>query len=301
MRLRHTLKPLLLASSAAVILAACAPAAEDTPPPEAPAEEVAEASPAPAPVLTVDVLDCGTIGVSDLDAFSSAGDFAGQSDEFTNTCYLVNHPDGRLLWDLGLPSQLVGQPPFTQQIFTVSVEKSITEQLADLGVVPSELSYVSISHSHFDHIGQVDQVQGATWLVNQTEYDAMFPADGAPPADPSLTENYALFKPMETQIIEDRHDVFGDGSVVIFKTPGHTPGHASLQLTLPESGPVLLTGDLYHRTESRALSRVPRFNTSEEETLASMATFETRATDLEAKVVIQHEPDDVVPLGGIIR
>ncbi len=247
------------------------------------------------------MLDCGTIAISDLDAFSSAGDYAGQADEFTNTCYLVNHPNGRLLWDLGLPSQLAGQPPFTQQIFTVSVDRTITDQLADLGVVPSELTYVAISHAHFDHIGQVDQVQGATWLVNQTEYDYMFPADGSPPADPSLAANFALFKPMETQIISDGHDVFGDGSVVIFQTPGHTPGHSSLQLTLPETGPVLLTGDLYHRTESRALGRVPRFNTSEETTLASMAAFEARATDLGAKVVIQHEPADVEPLDGVIR
>ena len=300
MRPSPSLKSLLLAG-ATVLLAACAPAAEDGPAPAMPAEEVAETSETPAPQVYVDVLDCGAISISDLDAFSSAGDYAGQSDVFTNTCYLINHPNGRLLWDLGLPSQLVGQPPFTQQVFTVSVEKSITEQLAELGVAPSDLTYVSISHSHFDHIGQVDQVQGATWLVNQAEYDAMFPPDGAPPADPSLAANFALFQPMERQIIEDGHDVFGDGSVVIFKTPGHTPGHASLQLTLPDTGPVLLTGDLYHRTESRALSRVPRFNTSEEETLASMASFETRATDLEAKVVIQHEPADVEPLGGIIR
>lgn len=289
----------LLAGAAAAILAACAPPAE-MPPAEAPppAAETAEAA---APALYVDVLDCGTIAISDLDAFSSAGDYAGQADEFTNTCYLINHPNGRLLWDLGLPSQLVGQPPFTQQIFTVSVDRSITDQLADLGVAPSELTYVSISHAHFDHIGQADQVQGATWLVNQTEYDYMFPADGSPPADPSLTANFALFQAMDKQIISDGHDVFGDGSVVIFQTPGHTPGHSSLQLTLPETGPVLLTGDLYHRTESRELGRVPRFNTSEENTLASMAAFEARATDLGAKVVIQHEPADIEPLGGAIR
>jgi glyoxylase-like metal-dependent hydrolase (beta-lactamase superfamily II) len=298
MHSRHTLKSLLLAGTAALILSACAPDAETPAAPEAPGGEVAEAT---APALYVDVLDCGTISISDLDAFSSAGDYAGQADQFTNTCYLVNHPSGRLLWDLGLPSQLVGQPPFTQQIFTVSVESSITDQLDDLGVVPSELTYVSISHAHFDHIGQVDQVQGATWLVNQTEYDYMFPADGSPPADPTLAANFALFQAMDKQIISDGHDVFGDGSVVIFQTPGHTPGHSSLQLTLPETGPVLLTGDLYHRTESRELGRVPRFNTSEETTLASMAAFEARATDQGAKVIIQHEPADVDPLGGVIR
>ncbi len=287
---------LLLATTA--LLTACAPEASAPVEPAAaePVAEVAEAAP-----LTVNVLDCGTIGVSDLDVFSSAGDFAGQTDAFTDTCYLINHPSGRLLWDLGLPSQLVGMPPFTQQIFTVSVERSITDQLADLGVVPSEITYVSISHSHFDHTGQVDQVQGATWLVNQKEYDAMFPPDGTPLADPTLAPVFAQFQPMERQIIGAEHDVFGDGSVIIFETSGHTPGHASLQLMMPESGPVLLTGDLYHRAESRALSRVPRFNASEEDTLAAMAAFEARAAAIGAKVIIQHEPNDITPLGGIIR
>lgn len=288
---------LLMTVAAAAVLAACTPEAPAAAPPvEEVVTEVAEAAP-----LTVNVLDCGTIGVSDLDAFSSAGDYAGQADELTNTCYLINHPNGRLLWDLGLPSQLAGSPPFTQQIFTVSLNQTITDQLAALGVVPSELTYVSISHSHFDHVGQVDQVQGATWLVNQREYDAMFPPEGTPLADPTLAPVYAMFQAMERQVIGEEHDVFGDGSVVIFATPGHTPGHASLQLKMPESGTVLLTGDLYHRTESRALSRAPRFNTNEADTMASMAAFEARAADQGGKVVIQHEPADVTPLGGIIR
>lgn len=288
---------LLTTAASAVLLAACAP--EAAAPVEAePAAEVAEAAATP---ISVNVLDCGKISVSDLDVFSSSGDYAGQADDLTDTCYLINHPNGRLLWDLGLPTQLVGQPPFTQQVFTVSVEKSITDQLSELGLTPADITYMSISHSHFDHIGQVDQVPGSTWLVNQKEYDAMFPPDGSPPADPTLAANFALFQPLKRQIIEAEHDVFGDGSVVIFETPGHTPGHASLQLKLPETGPALLTGDLYHRTESRTLGRVPRFNTSEPDTVASMAAFEARATGLGAKVIIQHEPNDVTPLGGVIR
>lgn len=271
------------------VLAACRP--------EPPAEgRSAEAGP-----LTVNVLDCGTIAISDLDTFSSAGDFAGQADEFTNTCYLINHPKGRLLWDLGLPSQLAGSAPFTQQIFTVSLNQTISDQLAGLGVTPAEVTYVSVSHSHFDHVGQVDQVKGATWLVNQAEYDAMFPPDGAALADPTLAPVYAIFQRMQRQVIGDEHDVFGDGSVVIFATPGHTLGHASLQLKMPEAGTVLLTGDLYHRSESRPLNRVPRFNFNQAQTLTSMAAFEKRAADQAAKVIIQHEPQDVTPLGGVIR
>jgi len=290
----------MIAASTVAMLAACAPKAVAPEPvavaPEAEVETVEAAAP-----LHVDVIDCGTIKVSDLDIFSSAGDYAGVSDTLTDSCFLVKHPNGILLWDIGLPGMLVGNGENTQGVFTVSLDTSLTEKLADLGVVPSEINYVAISHSHFDHTGQIDQVQGSTWLVNQKEKDAMFPPDGSAPYDPSLAPTFAMFSPMEQQVIGDEHDVFDDGSVVIFQTPGHTPGHSSLQLMMPESGPVLLTGDLYHRKESRELKRVPRFNSDEAETLASMDAFEARAERLGAKVIIQHEPDDIEALNGEIR
>ncbi|KCZ61985.1 hypothetical protein L53_13930 [Hyphomonas sp. L-53-1-40] len=249
--------------------------------------------------LEVDVLDCGTIEVSDLDAFSSAGDYAGETDTFTDSCFLVRHPDGNLLWDLGLPGVLAIAGPQTQQIFTVSLEQTITEQLADRGMSPGDIDYVSISHSHFDHIGQADQVAGSTWLVSQKELDAMF-GEGTEIAQEQQAL-FSLFAPMEQKVFEGELDVFGDGSVVIFETPGHTPGHTSLQLMMPETGPVLLTGDLYHRAESRELKRVPRFNSDEAMTVSSMEAFEARADALGAKVIIQHEPADIDPLEGKIR
>lgn len=287
---------LLTAAASAAMLAACTPAT--TAPAEPEAAAVAEA-----PALNVNVLDCGTIAISDLDAFSSAGDYAGQSGEFTNTCYLVNHPDGRrLLWDTGLPGILVDSGPATQQIFTVSLASTLTDQLAGLGLTPADITYVAVSHSHFDHIGQIDQVQGSTWLAHQAELDVIIPPDGsAPQADPSQAALFQAFGGMKREAFTGEKDVFGDGTVVIFETPGHTPGHTSLQLMMPESGPVLLTGDLYHRAQSRPLARVPRFNFNEEQTRASMAAFEERAQRLGAKVIIQHEKADIAPLGGVIR
>ena len=294
MRLTHS----LLAASTAALLSACTPKTEAPAPAAAPAETEEATVEKP---LHVAVLDCGTIKISDLDIFSTAGDYAGQSDTFTDTCFLVHHPKGMLLWDLGLPSMLAGNGETTQGVFTVSMERTLTDQLADHDLTPADIDFVSVSHSHFDHVGQVDQVQGATWLINQKEKDAMFPPDGSAPYDPSLAPAFAMFSPMTQQVIDDEHDVFGDGSVVIFQTPGHTPGHASLQLMMPESGPVLLTGDVYHRAESRELKRVPRFNSSEPDTLVAMDAFEARAERLGAKVIIQHEPADIEPLGGVIR
>ena len=189
-----------------------------------------------------------------------------------------------------------------QDIFTVSLSATLTEQLEALGLTPADIDYVSISHSHFDHIGQADQLQGATWLVHQAELDAMIPPDGSVPE--TSADQIALFnafRGLPREVFTGEKDVFGDGSVVIFETPGHTPGHTSLQLTLPETGPVLLTGDLYHRSRSRERSRVPRFNYDEAQTLASMEAFEARAERLGAKVIIQHERADVEPLGGVLR
>ena len=284
--------------SALSLMAACG---SDAPAPgepllEPPAETQQEAA------LEVDVLDCGTIAVSDLDAFSTAGDYAGLEDTFTDSCFLVKHPQGNLLWDLGLPGILTVAGPQTQQIFTVSLDKTITEQLEERGMTPADIDYVSISHSHFDHIGQADQVQGSTWLVSEAELAAMFPAgEGAADIAPEQQALFTLFEPMEKQVFSGELDVFGDGSVVIFETPGHTPGHTSLQLKMPETGPVLLTGDLYHRAESRDLKRVPRFNSDEAMTLESMTIFEARAEQLGARVIIQHEPSDIEPLKGKIR
>lgn len=292
----------LIAASAGALLAACAPASTPEAPTEPGAEAAAETAPETGPALYVDVLDCGTLKVSDLDAFSSAGDYAGEADTLTDTCYLINHPNGRLLWDLGLPSILRLAGPVTQDIFTISLDATLTEQLEALGLTPADIDYVAISHSHFDHIGQVDQVQGSTWLVHQAELDTMIPPDGSvPQASADQIALFNAFQGLKREAFTGEKDVFGDGSVVIFETPGHTPGHTSLQLMLPEAGPVLLTGDLYHRAKSRALSRVPRFNANEETTLASMKIFEDRAKALGAKVIIQHEPSDIQPLDGVIR
>ena len=299
MRLFHA----LLAAAAFTLAPACAPKTtpEEVPAaPAGPAEETVTEAAAP---LTVNVLDCGTLEVTDLDVFSSAGDYAGQTDTLTDTCFLINHPQGRLLWDLGLPGMLAGAGVQTVGgIFNVSLDKTLTQQLADLGLTPADIDYISLSHDHFDHIGQVDQIPGAVWIVQEDEYNDMFPPEGAAaPPQPELVAMWAQFKPLEAKKIDGDYDVFGDGAVKILEMPGHTPGHSVLLLNMPESGPVLLAGDMYHRSESRELRRVPRFNWSEPVTLDSMDRFEALADDLGAKVIIQHEPADVEPLGGIIR
>jgi glyoxylase-like metal-dependent hydrolase (beta-lactamase superfamily II) len=78
--------------------------------------------------------------------------------------------------------------------------------------------------------------------------------------------------------------------------PGHTPGHHSLLVRLPQTGAVLLTGDLYHLTEAVQNRSVPIFNTNRADTLASIDRFEAIRRNLRARVVIQHEPADIAKL-----
>ena len=77
--------------------------------------------------------------------------------------------------------------------------------------------------------------------------------------------------------------------------PGHTPGHRGLLVRLA-SGPVLLSGDLYHFTEQVERRGVPPFNTSRAETLASMDRFGRLGRNLGARIIIQHEPADIAKL-----
>ena len=276
-----------LLSTAALLRASCA---SDTLVVETSEDGAPAPLPAPEEGVTLTTFDCGTVLVGDLSLFADDGSYDGQSDTYANTCFVVRHPDGRsLLWDTGLPSALVENGPMTEGPFTVAMDVRLADSLAAAGVSPT---FVSISHNHFDHTGQPEAAAGATWIVHEDELTFM-------KANPEADRGGAWggFMALDTVTFTGGYDVFGDGSARILDTPGHTPGHTSLVVNLRESGPVLLTGDLYHREESREGRKVPSFNADAEETRASMARFEDLAEGLGARVIIQHEPDDV---GGLI-
>jgi glyoxylase-like metal-dependent hydrolase (beta-lactamase superfamily II) len=88
-------------------------------------------------------------------------------------------------------------------------------------------------------------------------------------------------------------DVFGDGTVIVLSTPGHTPGHHALMVKLPQTGTVLLTGDLAHFRENYDNGGVPSFNSNRAETVASIDRFKKIASNLKATVIIQHDARDV--------
>lgn len=217
--------------------------------------------------------------------------------DMSEACYLVVHPKGTLIWDTGPVPDAAWQPtghPVTQHLVLpdgvqrdMTVLKSLTGQLAEIGYAPSDITYLALSHYHYDHTANANAFAGATWLVRQNERDAMF----APKA-PSLIQpaTYSALRTSKTVILDtDEHDVFGDGSVVIKSAPGHTPGHQMLYVKLAKTGGVLLSGDLYHFPEERTLDRVPTIEFSQEQTRASRVQTEAFLKKTGAQLWIQHD------------
>ena len=113
---------------------------------------------------------------------------------------------------------------------------------------------------------------------------------GDPPSPRTEPANYSQLKNSKTVFItKDEYDVFGDGSVVIKAAPGHSPGHQVLFLKLKKTGPVVLSGDLYHYPEERKLHKIPVNEFNAEQSAASRANVEAFLQTTGAQLWIQHD------------
>jgi len=277
------MKSFLLAALAS--LAAAGPASAQPAPVTAPAGQAE---------LSLWRLDCGALTVAQYGAFfNDAFDYPAGPKDVVASCYLIKHGDRYLLWDAGLPDALVGNP-MTLPIGTMRMQRSVVDQLRQLNVRPEQIEYLGISHYHFDHVGQAPRFPGATLLIGRGDVGALL---STPPADADSAAalgHWLVGEGEKTELTAD-HDVFGAGGGTMIKLPGHTPGHYALLVRLA-SGPVLLSGDMYHFTEQVANRGVPPFNHNRADTLASMDRFDRIARNLGARVIIQHEPADVAKL-----
>lgn len=217
------------------------------------------------------ILNCGDGVAGDISRWSPGVD-VGKSMEMSENCYLIHHAQGWLLWDTGIADSIAAMPnglaPSDPRAIHWRVTKTLASQLETLGVKPADIKYVAISHSHPDHVGNVEMFPHAMLLVQKAEYDWPNPL------------GVGRFKPEHpVRKLEGDYDVFGDGSITLLATPGHTPGHQSLLVKLPRTGAIVLSGDAVHFQGNWDNRRVPSINTDKDKTAASMQ----RIADVMAK------------------
>ncbi|BBB13575.1 N-acyl homoserine lactonase family protein [Sphingopyxis sp. FD7] len=258
------------------------------------APALAQEKPASA-TLSLTRLDCGTVRVNRLNAFSDTAAYPGQSRDLTVGCYLIRHGDQLMLWDLGLPTALKDAAFSTDGDMSATVRKSLVEQLAELDIKPDDVDVVGVSHFHFDHIGQLPDFPAAKLYIGKRDWDLLTQSE--PPAflDPKPFARWIGGGGTVEPVTRDK-DIFGDGRVVMLDMPGHTPGHHVLLVRLANMGSVLLSGDQAHFQENYDSNGVPEFNTDRAQTLASFDRFKALAKNLGATVIIQHEPRDLAKL-----
>ena len=236
--------------------------------------------------LRLYVFDCGLIGVADISMFNLSNDETEVRELFV-PCYLIEHPEGRLVWDAGLPLAMIGEGRIEEEDGVyMEYERSFEDQLAEMNLTPADIDLVAFSHMHYDHAGAANLFISSKLLIQDTEYRAAFEDPSNVYFQPDL---YSAIADNERAMLSGDHDVFGDGRVNIISAPGHTPGHQVLFLRLAQTGNLVLSGDLYHFRKSRELRRAPQFNVDAEQTFKSMDKVESLIEQNSATLWIEHD------------
>src|ERR1700704_3979078 len=242
------------------------------------------AAPAQAADMSLARLDCGTpqAPVAVNQRFSDTYSYGDLKLQFVFSCYIIKHGDDYLLWDTG---HAMTAP-------NVAPKVSVVDQLAKIDLKPEQIKYVGISHYHGDHTGQVASFSKATLLIGKGDWDAISSPKPAEGVNFKPFENWIKGEGTVESLALDK-GVFGDGSVIVLRTPGHTPGHQSLLVKLPQMGNVVISGDAVHFRENYDSDGVPSFNFDRAQTVASIERIKKIASTLKATVIIQHDARDI--------
>ena len=241
------------------------------------------------------VFDCGLLNISPdgVARYHVAPAEVGET-RMPVPCFLVAHPRGTLMWDVGvIPDEVVektakggahyGLNPTAAAVVT----RTLKSQLAAIGYDPADITYVAISHAHKDHSANLNAFAASTWLVRPAEREFMW-KPGNERVEPSFYKELEHTKSIA--IDQDEYDVFGDGKVVMKAAPGHTPGHQVLILQLASTGRVMIAGDLYHYPTERTFHRPPPDNEfNVQQSAASRAMIEEYLTKTGTTIWIEHD------------
>jgi N-acyl homoserine lactone hydrolase len=184
--------------------------------------------------------------------------------------FLIKHPKGNILFDTGDNDKLIGDKTYWGPMAAmldkgVSADLAIDTQLDKVGIKPSDINYVILGHMHLDHAGNVGKFPNATIVVQHSEIaNAFWPPKAF--AGPFISGDFAMLRAQTGSPSAGRQptielsgdlDLFGDGSVFIHRSAGHTPGSQMAVIRLPKSGTVILTSDACYMPENLAKDILP--------------------------------------------
>lgn len=238
-------------------------------------------------------LDCGHSLANDESVWTP-GENVGRDIEFSSTCWLIKHKSEWLIWDTGVPEATLNDPrgwSTLPKLIVYHLDRSLTDQLAEIHLKPGDISRVAISHTHGDHIGNMGLFPNATVVMQRAEYSWIHSPNGS---NDNVNQLMALARkllgtPKDLQLIDGDTDLFGDGSVTLLSTPGHTPGHQSMLVHLRNSGFIILSGDVAHLEENFEKNIVPSLNTDKAESIASMQRVRQLIAVYKARFFINHD------------
>ncbi len=238
-------------------------------------------------------LDCGHSLANDESVWTP-GENVGVEVEFSSTCWLISRRGEWLLWDTGVPETALTDPngwSTLPQLIVYHLDKSLTEQLEEIGLKPNDIGGVAISHTHGDHIGNIGLFPLATVIMQRAEYSWIHSPNGS---NDNVNQLMALARtllgtPRHLALLDGDTNLFGDGSVTLISTPGHTPGHESLMVHLKNSGFIILSGDVAHSESNFEKDIVPSLNTNKADSIASMEKIRHLLATYNATLFINHD------------
>jgi glyoxylase-like metal-dependent hydrolase (beta-lactamase superfamily II) len=198
-------------------------------------------------MLRVYALSCGSLEFEKNLFFPASA--AGERIVAPVSSYLIVHSKGKLLFDTGVhcdaladPAGRLGKRAASLFALHARADEGVVGQLAALGVRPDEIRYVVNSHFHFDHCGGNASFPQATFLVQRAEL-------AVARAEPKRYNAKDWDLPLEYRECDGEYDVFGDSTVVLLPTPGHTPGHQSLWIRPGAGAQFVLAADACYTQE----------------------------------------------------
>lgn len=217
------------------------------------------------------------------------GKWQGEQIILTCNAYLIRRAGAWILWDTGTDDAIETLPggQIIAHNLRAIVVRSIRKQLEDIGLTPSDIQTVLLSHAHFDHVGNARLFEHAKWYLQRREFDAMFGAD--PEAYGYSPSYYDFLERADVTLMDGDADVVGDGSVKVIDTPGHTPGHCSLLVHLANAGPIILSADVAHYRYNLEHHCVPAFNHDAELSRQSMQRIQDLVAETGAQLWLNHD------------